>query len=116
MRFIKLTSNCDSFSYTVNKDNVYFNWEHPLELKNVRSVGISSFQASNIQQVVDDGYFKNVSLTCNLIERTNGNQNREVTKMLFHPLEFYLNWTNANGNVKSMNHCFLVLRKLVYLV
>ena len=75
MKFVTLTNECSSFSWTETDDNLHLSWDISVEMAHVAHVGL---KALTIYPIVDQDNDCTIPIRCNLIARTIGNPFRQI--------------------------------------
>ena len=100
MKTVYLTSSCEPFLHTYDKDNkiLVLTWKNDFDLTKVSSIGFSRLQ---IIGVMSEDY-ELLPVYCNLIERTSCNPFREIHRASIDPYVDVINDTmSGESNLAS---------------
>lgn len=105
--FLQLTSDCQFFDITqdTTQNKIVLYWNINTDLKDVRAVGLYNLNLYRLDENAKDSssldsYMDSYSrVTCNLLERTLHNPNREIARINWSLMSTVLNLERNEGKV-----------------
>ena len=76
MKYMRLTNSCQSFSATIEDDNIHLNWNTAITFTPVKYVSLLKLQIGPIKA---DDHNRLITVHTNIIARTLHNPLREIT-------------------------------------